>query len=139
MLNAMTNEQKLIWEWIGMLPTRIFDWNEVLPKMYDSLNAKWFKSSLPPISDSFVCEFCEMPRETVGICIDAARASKVSKDGISVRPGIRINPALQCSTEHVIIALLHEMIHASGIEKHEEAFKSVVAQLFAAGAYNGIL
>jgi hypothetical protein len=122
----MTDEQKLIWDWIGMLPVRVFDWNEALPKLYDSLNANWFKNSLPPISDAFVCEFCDMPRETVGISIDAVRAAKISRDGINVRPGI-------------IIALLHEMVHASGIEKHHKAFQNAIAELFAAGAYKDIL
>jgi hypothetical protein len=135
----MSDEQKLIFDWIDNLPVRVFDWDELLPKIYDSFNAQWFNSSLPPISDAFVCEFCDMPRETAGICIDAARAAKVSKDGVNVRPGIRINSKLQCVCDHVRIALLHEMVHASGIEKHEDVFQNAIAGLFAAGAYNGLL
>jgi hypothetical protein len=38
-----------------------------------------------------------------------------------------------------MIALLHEMVHASGIEKHEEVFQNAIAGLFAAGAYDGLL
>lgn len=139
MICGMTDEQKLIFDWIGDLPVRVFAWEKQLPKIYDLFNAKWFNNSLPPISDSFVCEFCDMPRETAGICIDADRAAKVSKDGVNVRPGIRINSELQCLSAHVKIALLHEMIHASGIEKHEEGFRNVIAALFAAGAYNDLL
>ena len=135
----MTEEQRLISDWIGMLPVRVFDWEEWLPKTYDLFNARWFKNSLPQISESFVCEFCDMPRETAGICIDAGRAAKVSRDGVTVRPGIRINSKLQCLSDHVRIALLHEMVHASGIEKHEEAFQNTVADLFAGGAYKHLL
>lgn len=139
MIWGMTDEQKLISDRIGDLPVRVFDWKKRLPKIYDSFNAEWFNKSLPAISDAFVCEFCDMPRETAGICIDADRAAKVSKDGVNVRPGIRINSKLQCLSDHVKIALLHEMIHASGIEKHEEVFQNVIARLFAAGAYNRLL
>jgi len=135
----MTDEQNLISDWVGNLPVRVFDWDELLPKMYDSFNAKWFNNSLLPISDAFVCEFCDMPRETAGICIDADRAAKASRNGVNVRPGIRINAKLQCLSDHVRIALLHEMVHASGIEKHEEAFQNAIARLFAAGAYNDLL
>src|SRR5271165_2051476 len=109
----MTDEQNLISDWVGNLPVRVFDWDELLPKMYDSFNAKWFNNSLLPISDAFVCEFCDMPRETAGICIDADRAAKASRNGVNVRPGIRINAKLQCLSDHVRIALLHEMVHAS--------------------------
>jgi hypothetical protein len=135
----MTDEQRLISDWVGTLPVVVFDWDNLLPRMYDSLNAKWFNGSLPPISSAFVCEFCDMPRETAGICIDPARAAKVSKDGVAVRPGIRINSKLQCMSDHVKIALLHEMVHASGIEKHEEPFQNAIAGLLAAGAYTDLL
>ena len=122
-----------------MLPVRVFDWNEALPRLYEQLNAKWFEGSLPAVSEAFVCEFCDMPRETVGICIDPVRAAKISKDGIDVRPGIRISSHLKCSTQHVIVALLHEMAHASGIEKHDEAFQDAIAKLYSMGAYKEIL
>jgi hypothetical protein len=135
----MTDEQKLIFDWIDNLPVRVFDWDELLPMIYDSFNARWFNNSLPPISDAFVCEFCDMPSETAGICIDAGRAANVSTDGVNVRPGIRINSKLQCVGDHVRTALLHEMVHASGIEKHEDFFQNAIAGLFAAGAYNGLL
>lgn len=39
-LSGMTDEQKLISDWIGMLPVRAFDWEERLPKIYDSFNAR---------------------------------------------------------------------------------------------------
>jgi hypothetical protein len=139
MLQGMTDEQKLISDWIGNLPVRVFNWDKKLPKMYDFFNEKWFNNSLPPISDAFVCEFSDMPRETAGICLDADRAAKLSKDGVNVRPGIRINSKLQYLSDHVRIALLHEMVHASGIEKHEEDFQKAIAGLFIAGAYNDLL
>ena len=92
----MTDEQKLIFEQMDMEPVSVFDWKDKLPKMYDMFNAKWFNNSLPPISPAFVCEFCDMPREFAGICIDEAWAAKISKGGVTVRLGIRINSKLQC-------------------------------------------
>ncbi len=122
-----------------MTPVSVFDWKDELPKMYDMVNAKWFNNSLPPISPAFVCEFCDMPREFAGICIDEAGAAKISKGGVTVRLGIRINSKLQCLSEHVRIAVLHEMVHARGIQKHDKTFQSAVAHLFAEGAYSHIL
>jgi hypothetical protein len=58
---------------------------------------------------------------------------------IEVRPGIRINSKLQCLSDHVKITLIHGMVHASGIEKHEKTLQTAIASLFAAGAYNGSL
>lgn len=113
----MTDEQKLIFEQIDMEPVSVFDWKDQLPKMYEPFNAKWFNNSLPPISHAFVCEFCDMPREFAGICIDEAWAVKISKGRVTVRLGIRINSKLKCLSDHVRIALLHEMVHASGIQK----------------------
>jgi hypothetical protein len=135
----MAGEQRLIFEWIGGLPIAVFDWDEDLPKMYDLFNTKWFNNSLPPVSDAFVVEFCDMPRETAGICIDAVRAAKQSRDGVTIRPGIRINSKLQCLSDHVRIALLHEMVHASGVEKHEKDFHDAIARLFALGVYDRLL
>jgi hypothetical protein len=87
----MTDEQKLIFEQMDMEPVRVFDWKDELPRMYDCFNAKWFNNCLPPISPVFVCEFCDMAREFAGICIDEARAAKISKGRVTVRLGIRIN------------------------------------------------
>jgi hypothetical protein len=39
----------------------------------------------------------------------------------------------------VKIAMLHEMIHAAGINGHTEVFQAEVARLMASGAYNGLL
>jgi hypothetical protein len=136
---GMTKEQQLIYDWIGTLLVVVPNWDKRLPEMYDSLNKSFFSNSLPPISSDFVCEFCEMPRETGGIYLDAKRAAALSKDGVNVRPGIRINANLRCLTDHVKIALLHEMVHVTGIEKHEKPFKNAIAALFLAGAYKGVL
>jgi hypothetical protein len=35
-----------------------------------------------------------------------------------INPGIRINSALKVLSDHVRIALLHEMVHTSGIVGH---------------------
>ena len=75
----MTDEQKLIFEHMDMEPVPVFDWKSELPEMYDRLNAKWFNNSLPPISAVFVCEFCDMPREFAGICIDKFRPQRSQK------------------------------------------------------------
>jgi hypothetical protein len=132
----MTDEGRLIFEWIGSLPVIVPDWRTRLPRMYDELNAKWFSNTLPPLSELFVCEFCERPRESAGIFIDANKAAEQSS--VKIRPGIRINADLKCLSDHVKIALLHEMVHASGVEGHNEPFNGEIARLMHAGAYNNI-
>lgn len=62
-----------------------------------------------------------------------------STDQAHVRPGIRVNTALCVLRDHVRIALLHEMIQASGIVGHQESFRMEVSRLMLAGAYNGLL
>jgi len=135
----MTDEQKLIYEWIGMTPVIVPDWDRLLPEMYDSFNAAYFNNSLPSLSSTFVCEFCEMPREAAGIFLDADRAARRSTDSVKVKPGIRINSKLKELTDHVKISLLHEMIHASGINGHGENFQNGIIALLVAGAYRGLL
>jgi len=80
-----------------------------------------------------------MPRSTAGIYIDAKRAEAQSTAEIKIRPGIHINSALHVLPDHVKIALLHEMIHASGVEGHGEPFQLELSRLMLAGAYNGLL
>jgi hypothetical protein len=135
----MTEEQQLIYNSIDDLPTLVPDWGKKLPEFYNCLNKDWFQSNLPALSDVFVCEFCDMPNETAGIFIDTNRAAKLSKPEVAVRPGIRINSKLQCLGDHVKIALLHEMIHASGIQGHLDNFDKAISNLFQARAYTGLL
>ncbi|MDQ2835202.1 MAG: hypothetical protein M3Y50_15955 [Acidobacteriota bacterium] len=135
----MTEEQRLIYEWIGQLPIVVPNWNKRLTEMYEELNTKWFQGVLPALSERFVCEFREMPRDTSGIFISEEHAAMQATDEIHVRPGIRINAALCVLRDHVKIALLHEMIHAAGIVGHKEAFHMEVSRLMLAGAYNGLL
>jgi len=134
----MTDEERLIFHSLDA-PAIVTNWDEGLPKMYDSFNACFFKGSLPSISETFVCVLGPLPREVAGVCLDANDASKISTNKVTVRPGIRINSKLECLTSHVAIALLHEMTHASGKKGHEEPFQKAIAALYAAGAYNGHL
>ena len=139
MLARMTEEQRLIYEWIGELPVLVPNWEKRLPEMYEELNETLFQGSLPALGDDFVCEFCEMPQDTSGIFISQKHAAQQSTDKVHVRPGIRINSALCVLRDHVRIALLHEMIHAFGVVSHKEAFHLEVSRLILAGAYNGLL
>lgn len=90
--------------------------------MYEELNMKWFDGTLPELTDDFVCEFCDMPRDSAGTFIDVETAEMRSTLDIKIRPGIRINSALRVLRDHVKIALLHEMVHVSGIKGHLEPF-----------------
>ncbi len=139
MLARMTDEQRRIYEWIGELPVVVPNWDKRLPEMYGDLNTRFFQGALPLLSDTFVCECCEMPRDTSGIFISAEHAAMQSTDRVHVRPGIRINAALCVLRDHLKIALLHEMIHAAGIVGHQEPFQMEVSHLMLAGAYNGLL
>jgi hypothetical protein len=135
----MTGEQQLIFDWIADLPVRVPNWEKRLPMMYEELNMKWFDGTLPELTDDFVCEFCDMPRDSAGIFIDAETAEMRSTPDITIRPGIRINSALRVLRDHVKIALLHEMVHVSGIKGHLEPFHLEISRLMLAGAYDGLL
>jgi hypothetical protein len=135
----MTQESRIIFDWIGELPIVDYDWDKRLPKLYEGLNEKWFNNRLPAVSGSFVVAFCEMPNESAGICIDAHRAREKSTEAVKVRPGIRINSNLKCLNDHVQIALLHEMVHADGIIGHNSDFQDAIKRLKADGAYCGLL
>jgi hypothetical protein len=139
MLARMTEEQRLIYEWIGELPVVVPNWDKRLPEIYGELNTTFFQGVLPSLNEKFVCEFCEMPRDTSGIFLSEEHAAMQSTDQVHVRPGIRINSALCVLRDHVKIALLHEMIHAAGIVGHQEPFHMEVSRLMLAGAYNGLL
>lgn len=135
----MNDEQKLIFDWIGTLPVLVPQWEKRLPLLYQELNAKWFQGSLPTLTNNFVCEFCEMPQDTAGMYLDGKAAEAQSTPETKIRPGIRINSALKGLTDHVKIALLHEMIHVSGVTGHLELFNLEVSRLMLAGAYNNLL
>src|SRR5258708_26661053 len=107
--------------------------------MYEEVNMKWFDGTLPELTDDFVCELCDMPRDSAGIFIDAETAEMRSTPDITIRPGIRINSALRVLRDHVKIALLHEMLHVSGIKGHLEPFPLEISRLMLAGAYDGLL
>jgi hypothetical protein len=135
----MTDEQQIIFDWIGMLPVVVSNWEKRLPMMYEEFNGKWFDGRLPKLSVSFICEFCDMSRDSAGIFIDAETAMLQSTANVIIRPGIRISSALMTLRDHVKIALIHEMIHASGIKGHDQPFTDELSRLVLAGAYNGLL
>jgi hypothetical protein len=139
MLNLRMTENHLIYEWIGSLPVAVPDWSKLLPAMYAEFNLQYFGGRLPRITDSFVCEFCDMPRNSAGIYIDAETAAKQSTEAVKIRPGIRINSSLQTLRDHVNIALLHEMVHANGVVGHGPAFEAEILRLILAGAYKTLL
>ena len=78
----------------------------LLPAMYAEFNLKYFGGRLPPITDSFVCELCDMPGNSAGIYIDAERAAQQSTSAVKIRPGLRINSSLQTLRDHVTIGVL---------------------------------
>src|SRR5882757_5842372 len=135
----MTEEQQLIFDVISNVPTSIYDSSVLLHRMYESLNEKWFGSALPQLSETFICEFCGMPREAAGIFLDVNRAQQYSIDTVKIRPGMRINSKLQEWTDHVKIALLHEMVHATGIDGHDDRFIASIQRLISEGAYTKTL
>ena len=135
----MTGEHRLIFNWIGSLPVLVPNWEKRLPALYDELNFKHFQGTLPTLCPDFVCEFCDMPQDSAGIYISPENAALQSTKDVTIRPGIRINSALQVLRDHVRIALLHEMVHAKGIVGHGPNFQEELARLMLAGAYNNLL
>jgi len=52
-----------------------------------------------------------------------------------VKKGIRINECLEKFRSETQVALLHEMIHATGIIGHGKEFKQEILRLIIEGAY----
>jgi hypothetical protein len=85
-----------------------------LISLYQEFKNKYFNDSVPELSQSFSCSFGKLPFDTFGICYLENDASK-----LGIGPGIRINEKLQEFPAEAKVALLHEMIHAAGVRKHE--------------------
>ena len=101
-----------------------------LSALYHDLKEKYFGDAVPDVSDNFVCTFAKLPFDAEGLCYleeDAAR--------LGIKEGIRINEKLREFPAVAKVALLHEMIHAKGIRKHDHVFKTALLEIFGKGAY----
>jgi len=101
-----------------------------LAALYSEFKEKYFGDSVPNLSDDFICVFLKMPYDAAGICFLEEDAAK-----LGVRKGIRINQKFCEFPPEAKVALLHEMIHASGVKKHDDEFKVEVVKLFRKRAY----
>jgi hypothetical protein len=101
-----------------------------LTSQYQEFKDKYFNDSVPELSQSFSCTFGKLPFDASGICYLEKDASR-----LGIGPGIRINEKLQEFPAEAKVALLHEMIHATGVRKHEHDFEVAIAELFGKKAY----
>ena len=101
-----------------------------LAGLYLGFKKRYFGDSVPGLSENFVVEFVKLP-------FDVAGASHLPTDAakFGLRRGIRINEKLREFSAEAKVALLHEMIHATGVRGHGDEFKRAVINLFAKGAY----
>ena len=72
----------------------------------------------------------KLPFDSSGICYLEEDASR-----LGIGPGIRINEKLQEFPAEAKVALLHEMIHATGVRKHKHDFVVAIIELFEKKAY----
>jgi hypothetical protein len=91
---------------------------------------RYYGDKAPDISEDFVCVFQKLPFDVTGITILEAKAQQ-----LGVRKGIRINEKLKEFPSEAKVALLHEMIHASGICGHGDDFKAALKRLWTNGVY----
>src|SRR6266403_5990198 len=82
-----------------------------LAALYREFKEKYFGDSVPNLSDDFICVFLKLPYDAAGICFLEEDAVK-----LGIRKGIRINENLSAFPAEAKVALLHEMIHASGVK-----------------------
>ncbi|MGB8579184.1 MAG: hypothetical protein WCD47_00045 [Candidatus Sulfotelmatobacter sp.] len=101
-----------------------------LTSLYQEFKAKYFNDSVPELSQSFSCTFGKLPFDSSGICYLEEDASR-----LGIGPGIRINEKLQEFPAEAKVALLHEMIHATGVRKHKHDFVVAIIELFEKKAY----
>jgi hypothetical protein len=101
-----------------------------LAALYREFKDKYFNGSVPELSQNFICTFSKLPFDVAGICHLEKDASK-----LGIRPGIRINEKFKEFPAEAKVALLHEMVHATGVRKHESELKLVLIELFGKNAY----
>ena len=104
-----------------------------LHEKYQELKTRFFDVRVPELSDDFLVVFQHLPYDTSGMTImqDDERFQ-------GIKGGIRINQRLEMFPSETQVALLHEMIHASGIPKHNDDFRREVLRLLAQGAYGNL-
>jgi len=98
--------------------------------LYREFKEKYFGDSVPDLSEDFIVKFIKLPFDVSGISYLAEDAVK-----LGAKRGIRINEKFQEFPAEAKVALLHEMIHASGVRKHNDEFKRALKNLFAKDAY----
>ena len=101
-----------------------------LVALYREFEGKYFNDAVPDLSNSFVCCFVRLPFDASGICYLEKDASR-----LGITQGIRINEKFREVPAEAKVALLHEMVHASSVRKHELEFKNAIVRLFGKGAY----
>jgi hypothetical protein len=101
-----------------------------LAALYRELKDKYFDQSAPELSQSFSCTFAKLPFDAAGICYLEQDATR-----LGIRPGIRINEKFKEFPVEAKVALLHEMIHATGVRKHGHELKLALIELFGKNAY----
>lgn len=101
-----------------------------LADCYKLFKEKYFGSSVSDLSAMFVCLFQNLPYDVAGIAL-------LGKDAInrSATEGIRTNEKLREFPAEAKVALLHEMIHATGVREHGGEFKVEIEKLWNLGAY----
>ena len=113
-------------------PPTLFD----LSSRYRELKKKYFNGSIPDLgpvpdlSQDFVCTFQELPYDAAGATLLGEEAKS-----IGVKEGIRINEKFQQFPSEATVALLHEMIHASGLKGHAKEFEKALNILWERRAY----
>jgi hypothetical protein len=104
-----------------------------LKELYRELKEEFFKDSVPDLSRDFLCTFSKLPFDVSGIgCLEW---EKYPRTAALNKKGVRINRKLRNFPNETKVALLHEMVHLTGISGHGGDFKSKVKELWDKGAY----
>jgi hypothetical protein len=101
-----------------------------LSDCYQLFKVKYFGSSVPELSAAFVCVFQKLPYDIAGITLLGEDAAKRS-----ATEGIRINEKLREFPAEAKVALLHEMIHATGVRGHDGPLVAAIEKLWNQQAY----
>jgi hypothetical protein len=133
MMQIDSEEYRIFWslsdtitcERKGLVPVPI-----ELAELYVEFKQKYFSDSVPQLSEEFVCVYQELPFDIAGASLLGEDATK-----LGVKPGIRINEKFGGFVSETKVALLHEMIHATGLRGHEAGFVAFLVDLFGRGAY----
>lgn len=132
----MSEDEEIYWhihdgiviEYKGKAPTPMDAL--ALAECYRNFKSRFFNSTVPDLSEDFICEFLKLPFDVAGITYLEQDAAK-----LGVKKGIRINEKLKEFPAEAKVALLHEMVHATGVRGHEDELKAALKELFNKGAY----